>query len=842
MKRSQGIKEAIAEQLSSSSGPLEDKVRWALESRELAIRMLALSNEKAVHLRVIREILNMLREFTGLQALGLFMCRGGVCSAVEGEELLGGFLAAENSMFNGETSDKPGDVPTSRAVLEGVSDDILLSRVDCSLPFFTHGGSFWTNSISDLLASPDCKYIRSRPTSSLKTGGYESIALVPVRSIGEIIGLLQFSDARRDCFSTESILFFEAIAAIIGIVIARISVEYELRRTNDELEARVKERTSDLLKANRLLEQEILERVEVQNRLLVSQQRLELAMRAANLGFWDWNISTGDVFYDQRWTDMLGYELDETDPHYSSWQALLHPSDKPKVLDRLKKAIKDPYQPYEIEYRLRTKSGEWRWLLDRGKVVERDQSGRALRMTGAYIDITDRKRMYEELHHSEERLRTIFENARDSIYIKDASLKYTHINPHFAAMLDLPESSIIGFKDRDLFGRDAAQILKEVDSRVLRGESIEQEHTRRVKDKPTTFLDIKVPMRDSLGEITGIFGISRDITDRKLIQSIPPAIGNYYRSPAMHSTLHAARLAAETDTIILLTGESGAGKDHVARFIHDHSKRAHGPFFSINCAAISPELFESELFGYESGAFTGARGPKRGLLELAEGGTILLNEIGELSLPLQSKLLTFLDSRQFTRVGGVKGLTVSARLIAATNRDLEQEVKRSRFRQDLFYRLNVFSIEVPPLRERIADLPMLVSDILQPIAATMGLDAVPPMDPDAMAVLESYHWPGNVRELRNILERALILCDKKRIRIGDLSINSKTRSRETDAEWAITVKFPQNQSLNDVTKDLKKRLVIEALARTGGRRKRAAELLGLTADALKHYMQTFDLY
>jgi two-component system, NtrC family, response regulator AtoC len=310
----------------------------------------------------------------------------------------------------------------------------------------------------------------------------------------------------------------------------------------------------------------------------------------------------------------------------------------------------------------------------------------------------------------------------------------------------------------------------------------------------------------------------------------------------MHSALHAARLAAETDTIILLTGESGAGKDHVARFIHDHSKREPGPFFSINCAAISPELFESELFGYESGAFTGARGTKRGLLELAEGGTILLNEVGELSLPLQSKLLTFLDSRQFTRVGGVKGLTVSARLIAATNRDLEQEVKRNRFRLDLFYRLNVFCIEVPPLRERIEDLPMLVSEILRPMAATVGLDAVPPIDPEAMASLERYHWPGNVRELRNILERALILCDKERISIHDLSVNNKSRSGGPDADWSLSVRFPQNESLKDVTKDLKRRLVIEALSRTGGRRKRAAELLGITADALKHYMQTFDLY
>ena len=205
----------------------------------------------------------------------------------------------------------------------------------------------------------------------------------------------------------------------------------------------------------------------------------------------------------------------------------------------------------------------------------------------------------------------------------------------------------------------------------------------------------------------------------------------------MRSTLRSARLAAQTDTIVLLTGESGAGKDHIARYIHDHSKRAHGPFFSINCAAVSPELAESELFGYESGAFTGSKGPKRGLLELAEGGTILLNEIGELSPSLQAKLLTFLDTRQFTRVGGVKLFTVNARLIAATNRNLEKEVKHNRFRQDLFYRLDVFSIEVPPLRQRTEDIPGLVGDMVADLSSKLGLDSVPQIDPKALKALGS---------------------------------------------------------------------------------------------------------
>lgn len=811
-------------------------------SRTLTVRMLALVNQESVGISDISEMLGMVKEFTGLEALAIRLRVGDEFPYFATKGFFTRFKDVEGFHWEDGEEDKIISRSPGCALGDCICGDVIHERCDPSLPFFTDGGSFWTNNMSELVTAADDEYAHPVSASGFCTQGYESVAIIPLRSFGDLMGIFLLEDEREDCFTLEMVLFLEAIAAIISIALARMTAEQTLQRSNEELETRVQARTAELVDSNRLLEREIRHRSAIQDRLILSQQRLELAMRAGNLGFWDWNVTTGEVFYDQRWTDMLGYALNDTEPHYRSWQSALHPDDKPRVLERLKECVKAPGDAYEIEYRLGTKSGEWRWILDRAQVVERDDSGRALRMTGAYIDVTDRKRVQEELHQSEERLRTIFENANDCIYIKDSSLQYTHVNPYFMKMLDLPESGIIGCTDEDLFGKDAAQILKEVDARVLRGESIEQEHTRRVKDVPTTFLDVKVPMRNSKGEIVGIFGISRNMTDRKNTPSVPQTIGRRYPSRVMNSTLHAARLAAQTDITILLTGESGAGKDHVARYIHDHSKRAHGPFFALNCAAISPELFESELFGYEPGAFTGARFPKRGLLELAEGGTILLNEIGELSLPLQSKLLTFLDSRQFTRVGGVKAITVSARLIAATNRNLEQEVKRSRFRNDLFFRLNVFSIEVPPLRERIADLPLLVSDILKPTAGAMGLDAVPSIDPEAMAELAAYNWPGNVRELRNVLERALILCDKRRIRIRDLALHHKLQSMASDEEWRAVVSFPKNESLKEVTMDLKRALVTEALKRTGGRRKRAAELLGITADALKHYMQTFDLY
>ena len=218
-------------------------------------------------------------------------------------------------------------------------------------------------------------------------------------------------------------------------------------------------------------------------------------------------------------------------------------------------------------------------------------------------------------------------------------------------------------------------------------------------------------------------------------------------------------------SVILLLGESGAGKDYLAKYIHERSNYSSGSYFSINCAAVPLELAESELFGHEAGAFTGAGRRKRGLLELAEGGTLLLNEVGELSPALQAKFLTFLDTRTFTRVGGQQNIRVNARILAATNRDLQHEISIGRFRADLYYRLNVFSIRVPPLRERIEDLPILVAELLSILAKELQMSFSPELTVGEMAKLYNYHWPGNIRELRNVLERAVILSGGGTIKV-----------------------------------------------------------------------------
>ncbi len=473
----------------------------------------------------------------------------------------------------------------------------------------------------------------------------------------------------------------------------------------------------------------------------------------------------------------------------------------------------------ELEFKVKKRTSERQAAIDqlREEAAARIQAESASRETG-------------------ERLRAIGETATDSIFIKDQSLKYVFVNPAFCNLVGLPAESILESSDSDLFGLDAADHSGELERRVLAGEVVEEEHTRLVQGSPATFLDIRAPMRDELGAIIGVCGISRNITERKQTSSTARLATEEYPSSAMRSTMTAARLAAQTDSICLVTGESGSGKDRLARYIHDHSKRSGGPFYSINCAAIPRELAESELFGYEAGAFTGATRRKRGLIELAEGGTLLLNEISELPLELQSKMLAFLDTMSITRVGGQKSISVNVRLIAATNLDLLKEMAEGRFRRDLFYRLNVFTIMMPPLRDRLEDIPLLVDLILSELVSQMGLSEVPQADRAIIERLRRYPWPGNVRELRNVFERALILSQGRSLLAQDIVLEPGQSAIEHGTP-VLRPETPLNQALGS----LQRSLIEEALTRCEGNKKKAAEALGISRYALARYMRKLDL-
>ncbi|MCA1961712.1 MAG: sigma 54-interacting transcriptional regulator [Desulfomonile sp.] len=451
-------------------------------------------------------------------------------------------------------------------------------------------------------------------------------------------------------------------------------------------------------------------------------------------------------------------------------------------------------------------------------------------------EIAERARAQEALILSEERIRAIFEAATECIFIKNRSLKYTLVNPYMANLLEMPASDIIGRVDEELFGHEAGQHLRQVDQRVLAGETIEEEHTRPVKGLPTTFLDVRSPIRDSKGQIIGICGISRNITDRNRIFSLNEGMADEYLSPAMRASLARASVAANSDLTVLIEGESGSGKDYLARYIHNNSRRSGGPFYAINCAAITEGLAESELFGHEAGAYTGAIRRKRGLVELAEGGTLLLNEIGELSPPIQAKLLTFLDTFSFTRVGGEKNVTVNVRIMAATNRDLSQAVSRGEFRRDLFFRLNVYRIRVPPLRERLADIPVLTRQIVGQLARELRLTAELDIRPEDMEKLMQYSWPGNVRELKNVLERSVMLSEGPSLRLDSLE---PAEPNEIESTWGVG--FPPSSSITSVIEKLRRHFIDLALQRTDGNKCAAARILGISRYALKRQMKALKM-
>ena len=311
-------------------------------------------------------------------------------------------------------------------------------------------------------------------------------------------------------------------------------------------------------------------------------------------------------------------------------------------------------------------------------------------------------------------------------------------------------------------------------------------------------------------------------------------------SPKMLEIVNLLKHLAESEArTILLQGESGTGKDLAAKVVHFHSPRAGRPFMNITCTALPETLLESELFGHEKGAFTDARQQKQGLFEMADGGTIFLDEIGDMPASLQAKLLRFLEEKAFRRVGGTKDIRVDVRIIAATNRHLRTLVADGRFREDLFYRLNVFPVTLPPLRERPEDIPLLAEHFIRQYNREFRKE-VTGIEPAALAAIRAYRWPGNVREVRNVIERVMLLLAGSRLTLDDLPSELKTPAPATViAERPLTViEFgPEGIDIHEV----ERLLVRKALDQTHGNQSRAAALLRISRDQLRYRMQKYSL-
>jgi two-component system response regulator PilR (NtrC family) len=307
-----------------------------------------------------------------------------------------------------------------------------------------------------------------------------------------------------------------------------------------------------------------------------------------------------------------------------------------------------------------------------------------------------------------------------------------------------------------------------------------------------------------------------------------------FRSEAMRHILELTASIAQARTTVLITGESGTGKERIARAIHESGDRKDRPFLVVNCGAIPEALIEAELFGHEKGAFTGAVSTRLGLFRDADGGTVLLDEVGELAPATQVKLLRVLQERKVRSVGSTAEVPVDVRVLAATNRNVEEEVRSGRFRQDLYYRLNVIRVEVPPLRERAGDVRPLAEHFLAQWAAEQNKD-IRAFSPDALRALEGYRFPGNVRELENVVERAVALAKGPTIGLGDLP--REVAGAAAQPTPALVDLADDGCNLDEVLGEVERRLVLQALERSGGVRTQAAKLLGVTLRSLRYRLQ-----
>ncbi len=430
----------------------------------------------------------------------------------------------------------------------------------------------------------------------------------------------------------------------------------------------------------------------------------------------------------------------------------------------------------------RTVLSEWKFRRKDGSVFPGEVCGKQLpdgRLQGILRDISERREAEEAMRRSEERFRVALKDSPITVFTQDRDLRYTWIyNPQLHWQHD-----VMGKTDAEIMGVKKAASLIEIKRQVLKtGVAVRQEVVLGNNGNSFAF-DLAIePLFDADGGVIGITGAAMDIarlrelTDR--LQDAKDKLANQKsyleseiqaelgfaeiigQSPALRDVLDNVRVVAPTDSTVLLLGETGTGKELVARSVHALSPRHDKTFVKLNCAAVPSGLLESELFGHEKGAFTGAVSQKVGRIELADKGTLFLDEIGELPLELQPKLLRVLQDREFERLGGVHTLHVDVRIISATNRDLHQDIADRMFREDLFYRLNVFPIELPALRDRRTDIPILVQHFVRKHAARMGkqIDEVPEV---TMKALQTWNWPGNIRELENMIERMVILSNSR---------------------------------------------------------------------------------
>src|SRR5579871_5794115 len=485
-------------------------------------------------------------------------------------------------------------------------------------------------------------------------------------------------------------------------------------------------------------------------------------------------------YLNKRWYEYTGLPAEQAKGW--GWKVVVHPDD----LDRLVRewlSLVEARKPGELETRIRRYDGEYRWFLIR-VVPQLDSEGNLVRWFGSNTDIEDRKRAETKLLEDEREFRRITDAIPQTIVVLDPSGNALYANQEMLDYTGLSMEDVVAsdFRARTFHPEDLDRAREERKAGLARGLPFEVEQRARRKDGQYRWLLLRYnPFNDEQGRLLRWYATGTDIDDRKraedrtrnenialredIVRSsmFEEIVGS---SEPLRKVLDQVSKVAPTDSTALVLGETGTGKELIAPAIHNRSNRSNRAFIRVNCAAIPSSLIASELFGHEKGSFTGATQRRLGRFESADGGTIFLDEVGELPAEMQIALLRVLQEREFQRVGGNESIKTDVRVVAATNRDLKAAITDGSFRDDLFYRINVFPIEVPALRERREDIPLLVEYFVDRYASQAG-KKITGISKKSMELLQSYKWPGNIRELQNVIERSVIISDSENLGIDE---------------------------------------------------------------------------
>jgi len=592
---------------------------------------------------------------------------------------------------------------------------------------------------------------------------------------------------------------------------------------------------------------DITERKKAEEALRSSEADLLEAQRLSHTGSWRHDVLTGIVTVSPEVHRIFDISPGEGAPTAGFFFDRIHPEDRPTEAQNYERANLAK-TGFESDYRIVLPDGSIKHVHNIGHPVL-NESDEIREFVGTVIDVTERKRAEEERRRSEMELQLILDLAPQLIVVFGANRERLYAN---RTSLDYLGVSLDEWRHKsfaaDVHPDDSERFKTYMVRALSNGATDELELRLRERDGSYRwFLTRFNPLRGEQGQITRWYLTGTDIEDRKQAEDrlqrenvalreeidktsmFEEIVGT---SPALQAVLSRVSKVARSDSTVLITGETGTGKELVARAIHRRSNRASRAFVSVNCAAVPRDLIASELFGHEKGAFTGAFQKRLGRFEVADGGTIFLDEVGELPPETQIALLRVLQEREFDRVGGDGAIRVDVRVVAATNRDLEASMAAGDFRRDLYYRLNVFPIEIPPLRERNEDISILVEYFIDRYARKTG-KKIRSIDKQTLGLLESYSWPGNIRELQNVVERSVIVCD--------------TEIFSVDPSWLSVQSAPAHsgsQPLFNKSAAQEKQVIEAALAQAGGKvsgLSGAAALLGLPASTLESKIRTLKI-